>query len=204
MDTFFIFFFVFGIFVWCIWQLLSYTRNTIGGNSPLKVTRVYQISELAYFTKLDNLFSYSFLVLGLMFFKLIFTLRTAPDSANPWMGYLVAITFGFIFLTIGIFYLILDLNHWKYTEDVILTTHPELHELELTFSDITLRIKDGDIQRVVVIQNQAKIRFCYHTYFLQNGDHFILSDRMPGNWVIHEFFKKIPVEYHYKSFPYIS
>jgi len=190
--------------VWCIWQLLSYTRNTIGGNSPLKVTRVYQISELAYFTKLDNLFSYSFLVLGLMFFKLIFTLRTAPDSANPWMGYLVAITFGFIFLTIGIFYLILDLNHWKYTEDVILTTHPELHELELTFSDITLRIKDGDIQRVVVIQNQAKIRYCYQTYFLQNGDHFILSDRMPGNWVIHEFFKKIPVEYHYKSFPYIS
>lgn len=120
------------------------------------------------------------------------------------MGYVVVITVTLLLLSVVTFFMILDLNHWKYTENVRLTTNPDQHELELTFSGIVLRIRDGDIQKVLVTQNQAKLRFCYHTYFLQNGDHFILTDRMPGNWVIQEYFKKIPVEYHYKSFPYIS
>ena len=204
MDTFLIFFFVFGIFGWCIWKLLLYTKDTIGENSPLKVSRFYQISEWSYFTKFDNLAIYYFTVLGLMFFKLLFTLKVALNDPHPWIGYVVVMIFSLVMLSLAAFYMNLDLNHWKYTKNVTLTTDPEAREINLTFSENILKIKEGDIQKVVITQNQAKIRFCYHTYYLRNGNHFILSDRMPGNWVIQEFFKKIPVEYQYKSFPYIS
>jgi hypothetical protein len=45
MNTFLIFVFVFGLFGWCLWQLLSFTKNTIGENSPLKVVREYQTGD---------------------------------------------------------------------------------------------------------------------------------------------------------------
>ncbi|WAC10729.1 hypothetical protein [Dyadobacter pollutisoli] len=202
MDTFLIFVFVFGIFAWCIWKLLNYTKNTIGKNSPLKVVRVYQIQEWQYFLKFENLFIYYLLGAGLLITKASFSIYTS--EFNLFLTRLLIFSLGSVMLFACAFYLILDTNHWKYVRNIRLETDPVTHELDLHFPDHTLTIRDGDIEKVVVASNEAKLRFSYMTYFLKNGEQFILSDRMPGIEVIHEYFKKIPIEYHKERFPYIK
>ncbi|MEO6281790.1 MAG: hypothetical protein ABIN80_19370 [Dyadobacter sp.] len=202
MDTFLIFVFVFGIFGWCIWKLLNYTKNTIGDNSPLKVVRVYQISELGYFLKLENLIIYYILPLGFMFIKAAFTV-VSSDISLPLTRLLLFGLSSMVFSACAL-YLILDINHWKYVRNVTLETNPTAHELYLHFPDYTLTLRDGDIERVIITSNEAKMRISYLTYFLKNGEQFILSDRTPGIEVIHEYFKKILIEYRKERFPYIK
>jgi hypothetical protein len=202
MDTFLIFVFVFGIFGWCIWKLLKFTKNTIGENSPLKVVRVYQIAELQYFLKLENLLIYYISPLGFLFTKVAFTV-VSSDISMP-LTRLLLFSMGLMFFLACGLYLILDINHWKYTRNVTLETNPATYELDLRFEDQTLTIREGDLEKIVVASNEGKIRFTYFTYYLKNGDHFILSDRMPGNWVIGEYFKNIPLEYRHERFPYIK
>jgi hypothetical protein len=202
MDTFLIFVFVFGIFGWCIWKLLNYTRNTIGENSPLKVVRVYQISELGYFLKFENLFIYYLAGAGLLITKASFSIHTSVFDLV--LTRLLIFSFGLLMLSACAFYLILNINHWKYVRNITLETDPTAHELYLHFPDHTLTLREGDIEMVVITSNEAKMRFSYLTYFLKNGEQFILSDKMPGVEVIHEYFKKIPIEYRHERFPYIK
>jgi hypothetical protein len=202
MDTFLIFVFVFGIFGWCIWKLLNYTKNTIGENSPLKVVRVYQIQDWQYFLKFDNLFIYYMLLPGLMFTRVAFTV-VSSDIPLP-LTRLLLFGLGFAVLLACALYLRLDINHWKHSRNIVLETNPAEHELNLSLPDREFTIRDGDLEKIVVASSEGKIRFTYFTYFFKNGDHFVLSDRMPGNWVISEYFKKIPLEYRHERFPYIK
>lgn len=202
MNTFLIFVFVFGIFGWCIWKLLNFTKNTIGDNSPLKVVRVYQIPEWRYFLKFENLFIYYILVFGLFMMKASFSIHTS--ELNLTLTRLLVFCFGLFFLSVCTVHLSLDINHWKYVRNIIIETNPVDHELNLHFPDHTLILRDGDIEKVLITANEAKMRFGYMTYFLKNGGQFILSDKMPGIEVIHEYFKKIPIEYRKERFPYIK
>lgn len=202
MNTFLIFFFVFGIFAWCIWKLLNYTRNTIGENSPLKVVRVYQIGEWQYFLKFENLVFYYMLVIGFLTAKAAFSILTS--DINLALTRILIFIFGLIPMAGSVFYFVLDFNHWENIRNVILTTNPVAHELELTFPHGTLLLRDGDLEKVVITYNEAKLRFSYLTYYLKDGRQFTLSDRMPGIEVIQEYFRKIPTEYCKKGFPYIK
>lgn len=202
MNTFLIFLFVFGLFGWCIWKLLNFTKNTIGDNSPLKVVRVYQIAEWQYFMKFESLFIYYMLVFGLLMMKASFFIHTSV--LNLFLSRLLIFGFGLAMLAVCFLYLTLDINYWKYTRDIILETNPVDHELNLHFPDRTVILRDGDIEKVLITSNEVKMRFSYMTYFLKNGDQFILSDKMPGIEVIQEYFKKIPVEYRKERFPYIK
>lgn len=202
MDTFLIFVFVFGIFGWCIWKLLNYTRNTIGENSPLKVVRVYQIQDWQYFLKLENLVIYYILPLGFLFTNAAFTV-VSSDISLP-LTRLLLFSLSLMVFSACALYLILDINHWKCVRNVTLETNPTAHELYLHFPDHMLTLREGEIERIIVTSNEAKMRFSYQTYFLKNGEQFILSDKMPGVEVIHEYFKKIPTEYRHERFPYIK
>ena len=202
MDTFLIFAFVFGIFGWCIWRLLNYTRDTIGENSPLKVVRVYQISEWQYFLRIENLIIYYGLVISLLISKAAFSIVTS--EINIYLTRFLIFCIGMIPFVACIFVLILDINHWKSIRNVILETNPDEHALTLYFPDRSITIRNGDLEKVIVTSNEARARITYMTYLLKNGQRFVLSDKMPGIEVILEYFKKTPVEYRKEAFPYIK
>ncbi len=204
METLVIFLMIFIPFGGFIWMVLRFTRNTIGENSPVKVKRFYQIDSWAYFFKFDNLFAVFFIVMGLLLFQTTLTARMGADISYPALARGTLLIGTALFAGLGFVILSIDINHWKYVEGVVLETFPEEHELEITFGERKLRLKEGDIVRVLITSNEARMRISFMTYYLANGDHFILSDKMPGVWVIHEYFKKIPTEYRKTQFPFIE
>jgi hypothetical protein len=204
METVIIFLGVFLPVGWGICQLVKHTRDTIGTNSPMKVKRIYRISGWAYFLTFDNAMFVAFGGMGFMLLTGAFISHFVPET-NAIIGRIFLFSVGAIIIGISLGTLLIHINHWKYTDGVIMETFPDEHELELTFGDSKLRLKEGDITRVLVTSNNgAKMPITYTTYFLANGDHFILSYKMPGTWVVKEYFKKIPTEYKYKRFPFIS
>lgn len=204
MHTLIIFLIIFASFGWVMWGLLRFTRNTIGENSPLKVSRVYRIAARPYFLKFENFFAVFCIVFGLFLFRVVLTSRMGADITFPELTRGVLLVVAALFAALGVVILSIDLNHWKYVNGVVLETFPEEHELEITLTETKLRLKEGDIVRVLITSNDAKMRISFMTYYLTNGDYFILSDKMPGVWVIHEYFKKIPAEYKHKVFPFIE
>ncbi|GGH52195.1 hypothetical protein GCM10007423_56360 [Dyadobacter endophyticus] len=204
METLIIFLGVFVPVGWGIWRLVRHTRDTIGTNSPVKVKRNYQIDAWAYFLTFDNAFLCLVLIAGSFFLVAAFTIPMAPDTGYPFVGRLLLFSLSCIMIGLSLYVLLIDANHWKYAEGVIIETFPEEHELELTFGDSRLRLKEGDITRVLITSNEgAKMPITYTTYYLANGDYFILPYKMPGAWVIQEYFKKIPTEFKRKRFPFI-
>jgi len=204
MDTFFVFVFVFGIFGWCIWKLLHYTRDTIGENSPLKVERVYQTTSFAYFATFENSLIYCFVIQAGMFFKLLFTMEVHGSQHLAWLAYLLIFIIFALLLLVAVWYLSLLVNHWKYTENVIISTSPETRLIEINLQGRIITLSEYNIGRIQVVYTNSKLNFGYLTYYLTDGNHFILSDRMNGFWVIQEYFKNAPVKYEVKRFPYIS
>ena len=185
--------------------MLIYTKNTIGENSPLKVKRTYQITVWQYFSRFNPLAAYYFVTMGFVILKMIFVTEIPLPENYRLLIYLILICTGLLFFFSGIYSLIIQVNHWKYTNGVVLITNPKAGELHLKFSHTDLTLQEGDLKKIVTVSNLSqKMRFCYVTYYLKNGDHFILSENMPGIWVIREYFKKVPVEYVYHRFPYIS
>lgn len=202
METVIVFLLIFLPFAWGMWRLLRHTRDTIGANSPVKVKRVYQIQPWSYFVTFDNLMLCLMGGLGVLFLKGAFTFYFVPESGAI-IGRLIMFILGMLFLGFGLVIILLDLNHWKYVDEAVIETFPEEHELEITFGGSKLRLKNGDIIKMMVTGRQGKMPITYTTYYLANGDHFILPHKMPGAWVIEEYFKKIPVEYKRKVFPFI-
>lgn len=98
----------------------------------------------------------------------------------------------------------IDLNHWRYAKDVVITTLPEQHSIELKMGDTELVLKEGDIQAVHEYYNDGKLRKAYWEYQLANGDSFVLPDAVEGVWVINEYFKKIPAASTTEMFPFIK
>lgn len=188
---------------WGIWWLVQHTKNTIGTNSPLKVKRIYQINSWLYFLTLDNAAFVVFGGMGVMLLMGAFVFHFVPET-NALPGRVFVFSVGAIIVGVSLGTLLIHINHWKYTEGVIIETFPEEHELEITFGDTKLRLRESDIEKIRITGQQSKMNITYTTYFLRNGDHFILSYKMPGAWVIREYFKKIPVEYKHKRFPFIS
>ena len=204
MDTLFIFSFVFGIFGWCIWQLLQFTRDTIGENSPLKVKRIYTSTTFRYFVTIENFVIYYMTILAGMFFKLLFTMEVHVSHHMAWLVYLLIFVIFASLLFMVILYLSLLVNHWKYTENVVIETRPETHQVEVNLQGRIIRLSEENIERIQIVHTNSKLNFGYLTYYLVGGDFFILSSRMDGFWVIQEFFKKTSVKYEMKRFPYIS
>lgn len=203
-DSFLLFAFIFGIFGWAIWGLLKYTDDTVGKNSPLKVTRSYEVTTFQYFTKIENLTIYYFALVGLA------CLTKIPGTFSPsvylfdWRISAILMLICIIMIGLPIYYLYLDLNYWQYTKSVRITYHPDEKTVEIDFPEKTYLIQQGDIKNIETISSGGKIRFGYSIYSLMNGDSFILTDRTPGTWAIQEYFKKIPSKWTEKRFPVIK
>ncbi|ACT94813.1 hypothetical protein [Dyadobacter fermentans] len=202
METIVIFLLIFAPFAWGVRRLLRHTRDTIGANSPLKVKRIYQIKPWAYFSTFDNFLMCMFGGMGLLFLKVAFFVRFVLESGDI-IGKFIVLAFGMMFFSFPLIIILVDINHWKYVDGVSIETFPKEHELEMTFGETKLRLRHGDIVKVLVTGRQGKMPITYKTYYLANGDHFILPDKMPGAWVIEEYFKKIPSEFKHKVFPFI-
>jgi len=204
MDTFSVFLFVFGIFGWCIWKLLEFTKDTIGENSPLKVERIYQTTAFQYFATLENGLIYYMVIQAGMFFRLLFRMEVHGSQHLAWLSYLLVFIVFAMLLFLVVLYLWLLVNHWKYTENVVISTYPESHEIEINLDGRIVKLKKDNVDRIRIVRTNTKLNFSYLTYYLTDGDFLVLSDRMDGSWVIQEYFKNAPVKYEVKRFPYIS
>jgi len=203
-DSLLVIAFILGIFGLVIWGLVKFTQNTIGKNSPLKVTRSYEVTKLRYFTKFDNLTIYYFALIGL------YCLIKIPDIFSPsvylydWRSPAILIFTCIIFIGFPAYYLYLDLNYWKHTKNIRITYLPAEKTIEIKFPKITYHIQEGDIKNIEIISSGGKIQFGYSIYSLQNGDSFILTNRVPGTGAIREYFKNTPVKFIEKRFPLIK
>ncbi|MDR6807788.1 hypothetical protein J2Y45_004988 [Dyadobacter sp. BE34] len=204
METLITFLIVFVPFGWFMWKVLRYTRNTIGANSPMKVSRFYETTAWWYFVRMDNLFVFYSLVFGVFLYKISlfgYISYTVDYQTLMRIGMLIGSVF---FLGAGLLILALELDHWFYAKDITIETFPETHELEITFKEVVLRLKEGDIEKLVVYHNgNYKMPFGYAKCYLTNGDHFVVPNYTRGEWVIVEYFKKIPTEYVRQRFPFI-
>jgi hypothetical protein len=206
MDTLLTFLIIFIPAGLCFWQLMRFTRDTVGTRSPLKISRVYKTTALSFFFRLDSTIPlYCFFVSGLLF-KVCF-LKPAPVSVfleNAALKSLTLTVMIALFLLIGILSLAIDLNHWQYAKNVVITTMPEQHTIELKMGDTELILNEGDIQAIHHYHNDAKLRKAYGEYQLTNGDFFFLPDTVEGVWVIKEYFKNIPEDSTVKTLPFIK
>lgn len=204
MDAFLLFFFIFGIAGFCIWRLLIFSKERYGTNSPLKIVRTYEITAWEYFTRIDNLVMLPFPIMALLFLRLIFTMEVKVEVGQIWLVYVVMIVVVLMLSYISAYHIILNLNYWKLTENVSITTNPEDHTLLIDIQGKEIVLREGDIEKIRMVANSSKIYFSYFKYYLRNGDTFTLTDRTPGIWAIGDYFKRIPVEYEYKLFPFIK
>jgi hypothetical protein len=76
------------------------------------------------------------------------------------------------------------LNHWHYVRDAVILTFPDEHKIEVTFADKSFRLKNGDIEKIQIFHNTGKLQLGFVKYNLISGEHFILSFRSSGMWVI--------------------
>lgn len=204
METLLVFALFFGVFAWGIWRLLKYTRDTVGDNSPLKVSRVYRVSKWRYFLGFEGIMGGLSILLGIMFFRVL--VRTPPntDLIHPVFLYVLL----FFVLTgiagIGVLALALLSNHWPYARGFSITTNPVDHALKIRSRDREFILQEGDIVSVELVGHKARMGFAYQIFLLTNGDRFLVPQKAPGWNVIHEFFPKIPFSVRYSYYGFIK
>lgn len=199
MDTFILFVVIFGLFGAMIWGFYNLIQGTYGKNSPLKIERSYSVSELRYFTKFDNLFVYYFGILGIALFRLI-PVKVAQRDNVFWTN-LVVFLIGLAFVSITVYFLRIDYMYWLATKGVTLHFIPDSKQIAFEFPDRKYVVSEGDIERIEDTTTGGRSRIGYTKYYLKNGESFILTDRIGGQWAIPEFFKHIPYNIIYTRFP---
>lgn len=80
------------------------------------------------------------------------------SGRDPVIGRTILSVMSFILLCLAAVILVVDLNHWPYARGVVITTFPDEHELEVQLPDATLRIKEGDIRKISIYHNNAKVQ----------------------------------------------
>ncbi|WP_141110453.1 hypothetical protein [Dyadobacter psychrophilus] len=130
----------------------------------------------------------------------LFSTFSGPD---PVIARTILLVMSFVFLCLAAVILVIDLNHWPYARGVVITTFPDEHELDIKLPDATLRIREGDIRKVSIYHNNAKLQQGFVQFHLNNGGSFLLSFRTEGLEVIQEYFKGIPVEDFVRHVPLI-
>lgn len=178
-----------------IWAGISYSnRRWYGKNSPLKVTQTFQISVWKYFFS-DFLF---FVLTYICFYAmLIFMFRTLPMEQDMLWGY--SVIFGAIaafFGYVGFKHVELQLHYWRHTKNMKIVALPEEKVVVISDGERELRLQKGAIAEVygVGIFNGRGIRYCYYIYYLKDGSSFVLTDAMPGRWVLEDYLGYVEVQ----------
>lgn len=201
MGTLLIFLVVFIPMGWLLWRILRYTRDTIGTNSPLKVQRIYQTTLRYFFVRIDYMLVAMCTFIGVLtIYAALFSTFSGPD---PLIGRAILFVISFVFLSLAGIIFAIDLNHWLYARGVVITTFPDERELGIQLPDNTLRIKEGDIRKISICHNNARLQQGFNQFHLDNGSSFVLSFRTEGLEVIQEYFKGIPVEEFVQHVPLI-
>jgi hypothetical protein len=120
METFFILLaIVFVPFIWFIIRMLRYTDETIGENSPLYKTRMYQVSAWDYFVKFDKV---GWAVCAIMMLTLSKIMIDVAVNQEP-LAWLFVLTFAAASVLFGSFFYV-DWQYWSITRHVAITLDP--------------------------------------------------------------------------------
>jgi len=186
---------------WLIWRMIRFTRDTIGTNSPMKVQRIYRTTAQSFFFRSE----YLFVLMGLIMFGVtmhaVFFARFS--TPYPEIGRAVVFLLSLASLAVPGMIVSVDLNHWPYSRGVVITSLPDVHQLEIELSDAVVVLKEGDISRIEIFHNNRKLQLGFAIFYLTSGSHFILPFKTEGMWVIQEYFKGLPVEYFDRLVPLI-
>lgn len=202
MDTLLVFLIVFVPMGWLLWRMLRHTRDTIGSNSPMKVQRIYRTRFLSFFARSD----YLFVLMGVTMFAVGMSAVFFARFSEPYPDLGRAIMFLISWVSLGVpaIILVVDLNHWPYAKNVVITTFPHQHQLEIKLADAVLRLKQGDIAKIQTFHNNGKLQLGFAVFYLTSGEQFILSFKTEGFWVIQEYFNSVPVEYCDRFIPVVA
>lgn len=189
LSTLFLLFFIFGGIGLLVWVAVRYSnKRWYGKNSPLKVAHTFQISAWQYFTRPNFIF---LILTHLCFYALlIWMFRTLPIQPDLVWGYFLI--FGAIILLFG--YLgykdiLLQLHFWEHTKNKKIITIPEEKALLICEEGRQLRLQKGDIEALYAVGtfNSKGIANAYYLYYLKNGSSFVLTEPMPGRWVLEDY-----------------
>lgn len=203
METVLIFGLIFGLFAWGMFKLLRFTRDTVGDNSPLKVQRVYQTSARRYFLGFDGIMAFLSGLMGVILLIQLLSFTFSADSSQLPVMYFALFLGPASLMGLSAFTFALLLNHWPYVRDVVIVTSPVDHSVSITFRDRELTLRENDIESVETVLSTSRMNYYYSTYYLSNGDRFVLSSRLPGQEVIQEYFPQVPYSGSYTQYGFI-
>lgn len=205
-TTLFLFLFIFGGIGLMVWAGIVYSnKRWYGKNSPLKVTQTFKISAWQYFTRPDFVF---FVLAYIGFFALLILMfQKLPMSPDLVWGYfLIFVAVIAFFGYLGIKHISLQLHYWEHTKNMKIVTVPEEKVVLVSDGKQQLRLKKGDIEEIYgigVVSNRG-VSYSYFVYYLKNGNSFVLTEPMPGRWVLEDYLGYVEPQLIQKSWPRIE
>lgn len=186
MNVLFIFLAVFIPFLYFVWKLIVYTRNTVGGNSPFAIAKTYK-GELTRF----NMLEVTFLVLQVCFsIGLIIIVLLAAMDFDPVVGMacLVIVCLAIFILYQSIVFLVTIRDHWLNDRKYTVTLFPEGRRVVLENQQISFSAED--VQSVTIVSN-GHLRFnkSYYHFKLANANPFVISTSHPVMDVLVDFLR---------------
>ena len=142
-------------------------------------------------------------LLGVIFIVQLSTTSFTTDVSHPRLAFLLIVLMPAMCFGGSALMMALIMNHWPYTRGVRITSYPAEHALEITLRNSKYMVREGDIERIEGVHRKARVGYSYWIYYLANGDNFILSERVPGQEVIWEYFPRIPVSGSHSQFGFI-
>ena len=187
------------------WMVVSGLRHSDETYEPRFQPRTYQTSARDFFLTMDSGLVVFLTAMGLFFvhflLKSIDNQSECPDwTVYAFFGLLILVFFG-----VSVYFLILDLNYWKYTKDRILAFDPESRTLTVQTDEDEYMIGESDVEQVDVFSNEnyRNLRE-YYVFKLRDGRELIITDKTKGAYAIFDFFQNLPTHRHKRSIPTIS
>jgi len=196
MNVLFIFLAVFVPFLYLVWRLIVYTRNTIGENSPFAIAKTYK----GRLSRLDKL-EVTFLVLQLCFFiGLIIIVLLAALDFDPFVGMacLVIVCLAIFILYQSIVFLVTIRDHWLNDRMYTITLLPEGRRVVLETQQISFSAED--VQSVTIVSNgHSRFNKSYYHFKLADANPFVISTTHPVMDVLVDFLRLKGDKYTYEQ-----
>ncbi len=191
-----------GPFALIVRSLIKYSDETF---APRYQPRTYRTSAKDFFLSTDTFVTIGGTAFGLWLLTVLWNLDERYTSSRDWTVYAALGLLVVLCLSLTTYFLILNLNHWKYTRDRVLYFDPEARTLTVQTSQDEHLIGEGDIERVEVFATENERNYqAYYRLKLSDGRELIITEKTKGAHAIFDFFQDIPTHRHKQWLPLIG